>query len=67
MVGSSSYFSRKLYHDLRYDKISQIDNIDADGDGIPKQVGVAHAMYKVVPLTLNALDVQAAAYLSSKI
>jgi len=40
-------------HVKAYDIITNIDNIDSDGDGIPKKVGFAHAMHKVDPLLVN--------------
>jgi beta-galactosidase len=36
-------------HVLAYDAISSIDNVDADGDGIAKKVGLSHLMMEVVP------------------
>jgi beta-glucosidase len=36
-------------HVQAYDKISSLDNIDADGDGISKMVGFSHAMVAVSP------------------
>ena len=36
-------------HVQAYDKISLLDNIDADGDGISKVVGFSHAMIAVSP------------------
>jgi len=47
--------AKKVLHNLieahvqAYDKISLLDNIDADGDGIPKIVGFSHAMVAVSP------------------
>ncbi|MEP6577143.1 MAG: family 1 glycosylhydrolase [Nitrososphaerota archaeon] len=42
--------AREVLHNLieahvqAYDTISSLDNIDADGDGVPKLVGFSHAM-----------------------
>jgi beta-glucosidase len=36
-------------HVQAYDKVSSLDNIDADGDGISKMVGFSHAMVAVSP------------------
>jgi beta-glucosidase/6-phospho-beta-glucosidase/beta-galactosidase len=47
--------SRKVLHNLieahikAYDTITKIDDIDADGDEIPKKVGIAHMMIEVRP------------------
>jgi beta-glucosidase len=42
-------------HVQAYDKISSLDDIDADGDGISKMVGFSHAMVAVSPATPNKL------------
>jgi beta-glucosidase/6-phospho-beta-glucosidase/beta-galactosidase len=42
-------------HVQAYDKISLLDNIDTDGDGISKMVGVSHAMVAVCPAEPNKL------------
>jgi len=36
-------------HVRAYDKITSLDNIDADGDGVTKMVGFTHAMLAVSP------------------
>jgi beta-glucosidase/6-phospho-beta-glucosidase/beta-galactosidase len=36
-------------HVRAYDKISYFDDVDADGDGIPKKVGFTHSMVAVSP------------------
>ena len=36
-------------HVRAYDTIKALDNVDADGDGIPAIVGFAHFMFSVVP------------------
>ena len=36
-------------HVLAYNKISALDDVDADGDGLPKIVGFTHAMMAVQP------------------
>ena len=38
-----------LAHVRAYDKITELDNVDADSDGTTKMVGLAHAMLKVEP------------------
>jgi hypothetical protein len=42
-------------HVQAYDKISSLDDIDADGDGKSKMVGFSHAMVAVSPATPNKL------------
>jgi beta-glucosidase/6-phospho-beta-glucosidase/beta-galactosidase len=42
-------------HIQAYDKITSLDDIDSDGDGISKIVGVAHAMVAVSPAEPNKL------------
>lgn len=42
-------------HVKAYDIISSIDDVDADGDGILKQVGFSHLMMTVKPVTRNRL------------
>ena len=46
-------------HVQAYDTISSLDNIDADGDGVPKLVGFSHAMTFVKPAKLSVLGVPA--------
>jgi len=47
--------AKKVLHNLieahvqAYDKITDLDDIDADGDGLPKRVGFAHLMMAVSP------------------
>jgi beta-glucosidase len=47
--------AKKVLHNLieahvqAYDKITELDNVDADGDGISKRVGFAHSMLAVSP------------------
>jgi beta-glucosidase/6-phospho-beta-glucosidase/beta-galactosidase len=36
-------------HVQAYNKINNLDNIDADGDGLPNRVGFSHLMMEVVP------------------
>ena len=36
-------------HILAYDKIKELDDVDADGDGITNHVGFSHAMTEVCP------------------
>jgi beta-glucosidase len=36
-------------HIQAYDKITEIDDVDGDGDGYPKKVGLAHLMIAVSP------------------
>ena len=36
-------------HVQAYDKITALDDIDADGDGFPNRVGFSHLMMEVVP------------------
>lgn len=38
-----------MAHVRAYDTITELDNVDADDDGIAKRVGFAHAMLKVEP------------------
>jgi beta-glucosidase len=36
-------------HIQAYDKITELDDVDADGDGLPKRVGFAHLMTYIIP------------------
>jgi beta-glucosidase len=36
-------------HVQAYDKITALDDIDADGDGLPNRVGFSHLMMEVIP------------------
>jgi beta-glucosidase/6-phospho-beta-glucosidase/beta-galactosidase len=36
-------------HVQAYDKITQLDDVDADGDGLPKRVGFGHLMISIIP------------------
>ncbi|HJT49912.1 MAG TPA: family 1 glycosylhydrolase [Nitrososphaeraceae archaeon] len=40
-------------HVQAYDKITELDDVDADGDGISKKVGFGHLMIYIVPATPN--------------
>ena len=40
-------------HIQAYDKITELDDTDADGDGIPKTVGFGHLMMSTVPAKPN--------------
>jgi beta-glucosidase len=40
-------------HVRAYDKITELDDIDADGDGISKRVGFGHLMMYIVPAKPN--------------
>ena len=47
--------AKKVLHNLieahvqAYDKITELDDVDADGDGVSKRVGFAHLMMAVSP------------------
>ena len=36
-------------HIQAYDKITELDDVDTDGDGLPKRVGFAHLMTYIIP------------------
>jgi hypothetical protein len=36
-------------HIQAYDKITELDNVDVDEDGLPKRVGFGHLMTHVIP------------------
>ena len=40
-------------HIQAYDKITELDNVDADGDGLPKRVGFGHLMMYITPAKTN--------------
>jgi beta-glucosidase/6-phospho-beta-glucosidase/beta-galactosidase len=52
---------KKVLHNLieahvqAYNKITEIDDIDSDGDGYPKRVGVGHLMIAVGPAKSNKI------------
>jgi beta-glucosidase len=44
-------------HVQAYDKITELDDVDADGDGLSKRVGFGHLMISIVPAnTSNILE-----------
>jgi beta-glucosidase len=51
--------TKKVLHNLieahvqAYNKITEIDDVDSDGDGYPKKVGLAHLMMAVSPAKFN--------------
>jgi beta-glucosidase len=53
--------AKKVLHNLieahvkAYDRITSIDDIDSDGDGIPKKVGFSHLMMSVSAASTNRL------------
>ena len=42
-------------HVQAYDKITELDDIDADGDGVPKRVGFTHLMMAISPAKPNKI------------
>src|SRR5918911_1359380 len=42
-------------HIQAYDKITELDDVDADGDGVPKRVGFRHLMTYIIPAKPNSI------------
>ncbi|MBV9178996.1 MAG: glycoside hydrolase family 1 protein [Nitrososphaeraceae archaeon] len=42
-------------HIQAYDKITELDLVDADGDGLPKRVGLGHLMTYIIPAKPNSI------------
>ncbi|HZA07377.1 MAG TPA: glycoside hydrolase family 1 protein [Nitrososphaeraceae archaeon] len=42
-------------HIQAYDKITELDDVDADGDGLPKRVGFGHLMTYIIPAKPNSI------------